>query len=107
METRTTHRPRQDSALTKLSRHCALSVHPEITSIVVLERHVVVVRSNSGVPADLRPQSRGQHPANLFCHCSPGCVGKTPGAGRVVKIFGTRIRVSVERAEPVIHGLCT
>jgi hypothetical protein len=45
--------------------------------------------------------------ANLHCHRPPGRVGKAPGEGDIVKIFGTRIGFSVEYAKTVVGGLRT
>ena len=74
---------------------------------MMFERHVVMVGRDDCLPADVRPQSPRQHSANLFCYRPPRCVGKAPGAGGIVKIFGACVGLGVEHAEPVIYWLRT
>jgi len=48
----------------------------------------------------VRPHTSRRHLADLLWHSPPGWVSRTPGAGGVVKIFGTRVGFGVEHVKP-------
>src|SRR5258708_5849029 len=105
MEAETAHRPRKHPALAPMRRHGALTVNPERAPAVALERHVVVVSRDRSLPAEVGSRRPGKHAARLLRHGPPGCAGKTPCDGDIVRVFGASIGSCVERAKPTVYGL--
>src|SRR5262245_11436173 len=71
----------------------------------MFKRYMVVICCDDGFPADLRADCPSQSASNFFRNRPSRRGGKTPGAGSVVKIFGARIGICVEDAEPDVYGL--
>ena len=86
METRAPHRAWKDAALAIPGRHRALSMDPEIVPTVLLERYVVVIGRDGGVPADPSAQHGFENTADVRRHGPSTCVGEAPRPRCVVEI---------------------